>query len=113
VSPFRSRALTLTSIPCQFSVISPKFDESCEYTSSWPTIVMEHVEGDTLTDVMHRTKLSIEDVIRYGTQIADALAAAPARGVVHRDLKAGNIMVTLRRQGARLRIGDTLPFSDC
>jgi len=55
---------------------------------------MEHVEGDTLTDVMHRTKLSIEDVIRYGTQIADALAAAPARGVVHRDLKAGNIMVT-------------------
>jgi len=62
--------------------------EGCAY------LVMEHIEGDTLTDVMHRTKLSIEDVIRYGTQIADALAAAHARGIIHRDLKAGNIMVT-------------------
>jgi tetratricopeptide (TPR) repeat protein len=57
-------------------------------------LVMELIEGETLAGRLKRGKLSIEQVISYGSQIADALAAAQAKGIVHRDLKPGNIMLT-------------------
>jgi serine/threonine protein kinase len=57
-------------------------------------LVMELCEGETLAMRLKRGKLSLEDTLRYGTQIADALAAAHVKGIVHRDLKPGNIMVT-------------------
>ncbi len=59
-----------------------------------PVIVMECVEGETLADRLARETLDIREVCRYGVEIAEALAAAHARGVVHRDIKSGNIMVT-------------------
>src|SRR6202049_3604399 len=57
-------------------------------------LVMELVEGETLAAKLTKGKLSIDDTLRYGGQIADALAAAHGRGIVHRDLKPANIMVT-------------------
>jgi eukaryotic-like serine/threonine-protein kinase len=57
-------------------------------------IAMEHVEGSTLADRMGRRGLPLRELLRVAVQIADALAAAHARGIVHRDLKPGNVMVT-------------------
>ncbi len=57
-------------------------------------IVMEHVEGKPLSALIPADGLPPESVIRYGTQIADALAHAHERGIVHRDLKSQNVVVT-------------------
>ena len=57
-------------------------------------IVMEHVEGKPLSALIPSDGLPPESVIRYGTQIADALAHAHERGIVHRDLKSANVVIT-------------------
>ena len=63
-------------------------------------LVMEYLEGETLTARLARGPLPVDQALRYAIEIADALAAAHRAGVCHRDLKPGNIMVT--RSGARL-----------
>jgi len=57
-------------------------------------IVMELVEGKSLRDLSSEGGLAPESVMRYGAQIASALARAHDRGIVHRDLKTANIVVT-------------------
>jgi serine/threonine protein kinase len=57
-------------------------------------VVMELIEGKSLSDLITLTGLSMDTVARYGTQIADALAHAHDRGIAHRDLKGSNVMVT-------------------
>src|SRR6516162_9620560 len=57
-------------------------------------IVMELVEGRPLSELAQAEKLSTEAITRYGSQIADALAHAHDRGIVHRDLKGANVVVT-------------------
>src|SRR5215831_2705182 len=63
-------------------------------------IVMELLEGETLADRLRRGPLTLEQVFRYGSEIAEGLHAAHRRGVVHRDLKPGNVMLT--KSGAKL-----------
>lgn len=63
-------------------------------------LVMEHVEGEPLADLLVRGPLPAADALRYGAQIADALAKAHARGVIHRDLKPANMIVA--RNGIKL-----------
>lgn len=57
-------------------------------------IAMELVEGEALSVRLRRGGLGPEQVLRYGLQLADALAHAHERGVVHRDFKSGNVVIT-------------------
>jgi len=58
-----------------------------------PYIVTEFVEGETLRQRMRAGPLPMRDVVEIGIQVAGALAAAHARGLVHRDIKPDNVMV--------------------
>ena len=63
-------------------------------------LVMEKLDGETLAERLTRGMLPIGEVLELGGQIADALDRAHRAGVVHRDLKPGNVMLT--RSGAKL-----------
>jgi predicted Ser/Thr protein kinase len=57
-------------------------------------IVMEFIEGKPLRAMVEASGLPAESVIRYGAQISSALARAHDRGIVHRDLKSANVVVS-------------------
>jgi serine/threonine protein kinase len=63
-------------------------------------LVMECVEGETLAKRLEKGPMPLEQVLKFGGQIADALDKAHRSGVVHRDLKPGNVMLT--STGAKL-----------
>ena len=56
-------------------------------------MVMEHVTGKTLSDLIPKGGLRLPQALKYALQISDALAAAHSAGIIHRDLKPANIMV--------------------
>src|SRR5437879_3268303 len=63
-------------------------------------LVMEHLEGETLADRLKKGPLPLEQVLQHAIEIADALDKAHRKGVTHRDLKPGNIMLT--KSGTKL-----------
>jgi serine/threonine protein kinase len=63
-------------------------------------LVMEYLEGETLSERLAKGPLPLEQTLRYGAEIADALDKAHRQGIVHRDLKPGNVMLT--KSGVKL-----------
>ncbi|HVE66238.1 MAG TPA: protein kinase, partial [Thermoanaerobaculia bacterium] len=63
-------------------------------------LVMEYLEGETLSDRLLKGALPFEQLLRYGVEISDALDKAHRSGIVHRDLKPGNVMLT--KSGVKL-----------
>jgi eukaryotic-like serine/threonine-protein kinase len=63
-------------------------------------LVMEYLEGETLAARLARKALALDEALRIAIEVADALDAAHRHGVIHRDLKPGNIMLT--KSGAKL-----------
>ncbi len=63
-------------------------------------LVMEYLEGETLAERIAKGPLPLDQALRYGIEIADALDKAHRKGIVHRDLKPANIMLT--KSGAKL-----------
>jgi len=57
-------------------------------------IAMQYIEGRNVRQLVNGRPLSLESALSITLQTADALAAAHARGIIHRDIKAGNVMVT-------------------
>jgi serine/threonine protein kinase len=97
------RGVAIKTCPAQFI---PRFEREARAISSLnhPHIctlydvgpnylVMELVEGETLAARLKNGPLPMELVFEYGTQIAEALMEAHAKGITHRDLKPGNIMI--------------------
>jgi serine/threonine protein kinase len=63
-------------------------------------LVMEHLEGVTLADRLDKGPLPVEQALTIATAIADGLATPHRQGVIHHDLKPGNVMLT--KSGAKL-----------
>ena len=64
------------------------------------SLVMEYLEGETLAQRLVKGPLPLDQVLQYAIEIADALDKAHRKGVTHRDLKPGNIMLT--KSGTKL-----------
>jgi serine/threonine protein kinase len=73
--------------------------------SGTPFLVMEMVEGRTLRQILGEERLPLRRAVEIAAQIADALAAAHARGVMHRDLKPENVIITPAGQTKILDFG--------
>jgi serine/threonine-protein kinase len=70
-----------------------------------PYLAMEYIDGQPLSSAIPPDGLEPTDVFNYGIQVADALAHAHERGVIHRDLKAANVVVTSRGRAKVLDFG--------
>jgi len=93
---FEREARTVSSL--NHPSICTLFDVGREGDTDY--LVMELIEGETLAQKLQKGALPAADVLKLGAQIADALDRAHRAGVIHRDLKPGNVMLT--KSGAKL-----------
>ncbi len=93
---FEREAQTIASLnhPHICTVYDVGREDSIDY------LVMEYLEGETLAHRLAKGLLPLEQALQYAVQIADALDKAHRKGITHRDLKPGNIMLT--KAGAKL-----------
>src|SRR5262245_25481305 len=68
-------------------------------------IVMQYVEGETLAARIQRESIELSEVLLITQQVAQALSAAHAQGIIHRDIKPQNILITSRREVKVLDFG--------
>ncbi|HET9531875.1 MAG TPA: protein kinase, partial [Blastocatellia bacterium] len=98
---FRNEALVLSRLSHPNIAIIFDYDTQDDIDF----LVMEYIAGTTLVDSLAAGPLDEKEVLLFGGQIADALEEAHALGVVHRDLKPGNVIVTKKRQAKVLDFG--------
>ena len=70
-----------------------------------PFLVLELLDGQTLQERIQRGSLAIDEILDFGTQLADALDSAHGKGVIHRDIKPANIFLTTGGQAKILDFG--------
>lgn len=68
--------------------------EVTETADGSPVIVLEYVRGRTVQQLTGTGRMTVEQISKFGREMAEALAAAHSQGVVHRDISGGNVMVT-------------------
>jgi serine/threonine protein kinase/tetratricopeptide (TPR) repeat protein len=87
---FRREALVLSRLshPGVATIFDFDSSDGCDF------LVMEYVPGGTLASRLARGALSVDEILRYGTAIAEALDSAHKSGFLHRDLKPGNVVIS-------------------
>ncbi len=77
-----------------------------------PYIIMEYVKGKLLRDILHERRLSIEEAVNYASGVLTALEFSHKAGVIHRDIKSANIMITENDQVKVMDFGIARAISD-
>src|SRR5947209_8237540 len=89
-----ARAISSLSHPHICALFDVGAQDGVEY------LVLEYLQGETIAERLQKGPLSLEQVVTIGCEVADALDKAHREGIVHRDIKPGNIMLT--KTGAKL-----------
>jgi eukaryotic-like serine/threonine-protein kinase len=89
-----ARAISALNHPNVYTLYDVGHQDGIDY------LVMEFLEGQTLAARLMKGPLPLEQVLRYGLEICEGLEKAHKMGVIHRDLKPGNVMLT--KSGAKL-----------